>query len=59
MLIQTWKAVKSGAWVTTLGRSTPAPPKSDSGFLQKQHAPYELDSGELPSGRMRDPNRYQ
>ncbi|KAF3574826.1 hypothetical protein F2Q69_00059614 [Brassica cretica] len=23
---------------TTPGRSTPAPPKSDSGFLQKQHA---------------------
>ncbi|KAF3514489.1 hypothetical protein F2Q69_00006956 [Brassica cretica] len=37
----------------------PAPSKSDSGFLQKQHAARELDSGQLPSGRMQNPNRYQ
>ncbi|KAF2611601.1 hypothetical protein F2Q70_00011997 [Brassica cretica] len=37
----------------------PAPSKSDSGFLQKQHAARELDSGQLPSGRMRNPNRYR
>ncbi|KAF3539513.1 hypothetical protein F2Q69_00021675 [Brassica cretica] len=35
----------------------PAPSKSDSGFLQKQRAARELDSGRLPSGRMRNPNR--
>ncbi|CDY20353.1 BnaC01g23870D [Brassica napus] len=34
-----------------------APSKSDSGFLQKQRAARELDSGQLPSGRMRNPNR--
>ncbi|KAF2588169.1 hypothetical protein F2Q70_00039446 [Brassica cretica] len=37
----------------------PAPSKSDSGFPQKQHATRELDSGQLPSGRMRNPNRYR
>ncbi|KAF3583063.1 hypothetical protein DY000_02031183 [Brassica cretica] len=35
----------------------PAPSKSDSGFLQKQHATPELDSGQLPSSRMQNPNR--
>ncbi|KAF3513002.1 hypothetical protein F2Q69_00006084 [Brassica cretica] len=37
----------------------PAPSKFDSGFLQKQHAAREVDSGQLPSGRMRNPNRYR
>ncbi|KAF2534795.1 hypothetical protein F2Q70_00029564 [Brassica cretica] len=37
----------------------PAPSKSDSGFLHKQHAARELDSGQLPCDRIRNPNRYR
>ncbi|KAF3510711.1 hypothetical protein F2Q69_00005796 [Brassica cretica] len=35
----------------------PGPSNSDSGFLQKQHAARELDSSQVPSGRMQNPNR--